>query len=114
MPPDQPAAMWCDTFDADLLAVVPGAAEALGPAAEVRLLTYSRLTNGRINHPSCWSTDEGFAAFFWTGARYRPPAGYVTDAPVADARSSKLSGTSGCTPAWSSSTVMWCGAPRAG
>jgi hypothetical protein len=63
--------------------VVPGAAEALGPAADLRLLTYCRTTSGKINHPSCWNTDEGFAAFFWTTEEYRPPAHYSTDAPVA-------------------------------
>jgi len=82
--PGQPSGMWCDTFDADLLAVVPGAAEALGPAGGLRLMTYSRLTNGRINHPSCWSTYEGFAAFFWTAEEHRPDASWSTDAPVAE------------------------------
>jgi hypothetical protein len=34
--PGQPARMWCDTFDADLLAVVPGAAEQRARAEEHR------------------------------------------------------------------------------
>lgn len=77
-------AMWCDTFDADLLAVVPGAAEALGETAGVRLETYSRLTNGKINCPSAWNTDAGLTSFFWTAPWFRPPASFVTDDPVAD------------------------------
>lgn len=74
--------MWCDTFDADLLAVVPGAAEALGLAAGIRLETYSKTYAGKINLPSCWDTHEGFVAFFWTDPAARPPAGFVTDDPV--------------------------------
>lgn len=73
--------MWCDTFDADLLEVVPGAAEALGDAAPIELRTYSRLTDGKINHPACWNTDHGTAAFFWTGPGFKPPAEYYTDLP---------------------------------
>jgi len=76
--------MWCDTFDADLLAVVPGAAEALGPAASIRLSTYSRLTGGKINCPSVWNAGAGLVAFFWTAPEYRPDAGYVTSTPVAE------------------------------
>lgn len=76
--------MWCDDFDADLLKVVPGAVEALGPAASVQLQTYSRLTDEKINHPSCWHTDAGIAAFFWTVPEGRPPAGYSTDDPPAE------------------------------
>lgn len=76
--------MWCDTFDADLLAVVPGAAEALGETASIRLETYSLLAGGKINHPSCWSTGGGFTAFFWTAPGFRPAASFCTDAPVAE------------------------------
>jgi len=77
--------MWCDTFDADLLAVVPGAADALGPAGEVRLLTWSRLTDGKINCPSCWNCPQGLAAFFWTGEEHQPDESYWwTDDPVAE------------------------------
>lgn len=72
--------MWCDGFDADLLKVVPGAAAVLGDTAGVPLLTYSRLTGGKINHPSVWN---GAGALFWTGPAYRPPAFYHTDVPVA-------------------------------
>lgn len=76
--------MWCDTFDADLLAVVPGATEALGPASETRLQTYSRLTDGKINCPSVWHTGDGITAFFWTDPAFRPGPGYSTSDPVAD------------------------------
>ena len=82
--PASAPAMWCDDFDADLLAVVPGAAEALGETAGVRLETFSRLTNGRINCPSAWNTHEGFVSFFWTAPQYRPIACYSTDDPVAE------------------------------
>jgi hypothetical protein len=75
--------MWCDDFDADLLKVVPGAAEALGDTARVEMRCYSRLTGGRINLPSCWHTDAGLAAFFWTDPALRPPESYVTDDPEA-------------------------------
>jgi hypothetical protein len=73
--------VWCNSFDADLLAVVPGAVEALGTAGEVKLWTYSRLTDGKINHPSCWNADEGYVAFFWTAPELRPPPSYVTEPP---------------------------------
>lgn len=75
--------MWCDTFDADLLKVVPGAAEALGDAASIRLRTYSRLTGGKINCPSAWNTYDGLAAFFWTCPDGKPDPAYLTDAPEA-------------------------------
>lgn len=75
--------MWCDDFDADLLRIVPGAAEALGAAADVRLTTRSHVTGGRINLPSCWHTDRGLAAFFWTHPEGMPPACYVTSEPEA-------------------------------
>lgn len=78
---DREAAMWCDSFDADLLKVIPAAAEALGDTAGVQLRTYSRTTDGKINLPSCWHTDAGLAAFFWTHPDGRPPEGYVTDKP---------------------------------
>jgi hypothetical protein len=71
--------MWCDDFDADLLKVVPGAAEALGDTAAVRLLTYSRPTGGKINCPSSWN---GVGALFWTAPEHKPDACYYTDAPV--------------------------------
>jgi hypothetical protein len=76
--------VWCDTFDGDLLKLVPGAAEVLGEAAGVQLTTYSRLTGGVINHPSVWNTHVGFASFFWTSPEGRPDETWSTDAPEAD------------------------------
>jgi hypothetical protein len=77
--------VWCDTFDADLLKLVPGAVEALGRVADVQLLTYYReLTDGRINHPCAWHTDYGLAAFFWTAPEGQPTAFFSTRASVAE------------------------------
>jgi hypothetical protein len=75
--------MWCDSFDADLLAVIPGAADALGSAADVRLWTYSHLTNGKINCPSAWNTADGLVSFFWTSDEHKLDASFYTDAAVA-------------------------------
>lgn len=76
--------MWCDSFDADLLKVVPGAAEALGDLASLRLTTYSNLAGGRINHPSCWNMAVGTCAWFWTREDGKPDPSYWTDAPEAE------------------------------
>ena len=76
--------MWCDTFDADLLKVVPGAAEALGDTAGVRLLTRSHVTDGKINCPSAWNTYDGLAAFFWTAPQWQPDACWSTGEPVVE------------------------------
>jgi hypothetical protein len=76
--------MWCDSFDADLLKVVPGAAETLAGTAGVKLETHSSPTDGKINCPSAWWTDEGLAAFFWTDPELAAPAGYITDDPVVE------------------------------
>jgi hypothetical protein len=75
--------MWCDDFDADLLKVVPGAAEALGEAAGIRMWTYSSLVGGKINCPSSWNTDFGSTAFFWTCPEGRPGPTYWTEQRVA-------------------------------
>jgi hypothetical protein len=74
--------MWCDDFDADLLAVIPGAATALGESAGAALLTYSTLTGGKINSPSAWNTAAGLTAFFWTSPQHRPDACWATSDPV--------------------------------
>jgi len=76
--------MWCDDFDTDLLKVVPGAVQALGGTASIRLETFSSLTGGKINCPSAWNTHQGSLAFFWTDPAFRPPMGYVTDDPAAE------------------------------
>ena len=57
--------MWCDDFDADLLAVIPGAATALGESAGAALLTYSTLTGGKWVH-SCAVSVNGLLV-------WRPP-----------------------------------------
>lgn len=74
--------MWCDDFDADLLAVVPGAAEALGPAGDTPMWTYSRPTDGKINCPAAWNTDDGYTALFWTAPEHQPGPFYATRDPV--------------------------------
>jgi hypothetical protein len=76
--------MWCDSFDADLLKVVPGAADALWPTGGIQLQTLSRLTDGAINCPSAWNTDHGLASFFWTAPEFRPAACFITNDPVSD------------------------------
>lgn len=77
--------LWCDDFDADLIKVVPFAIEALGDTADVRLVTYSHETNGKINCPSAWWTDHGLTAFFATKGYGGPaPAGYWTDKKVVE------------------------------
>lgn len=69
--------LWCESFDADLLRVVPGAVEALGTTADVELFTYNRHpTNGKINCPCGWWTDHGLTSFFWTRPGYPPDACY--------------------------------------
>lgn len=71
--------LWCDTFDADLLKVVPDAAHALGAAGDVELITHCRPgPDGRINHPVGWWTDHGLTSFFSTPDRPPAPAGYWT------------------------------------
>ena len=63
LPPLLP--FWSDTFDTDLVKVVPGVREALGDAAEIPLWTFnSNPTHGRINLPCVWNTDRGCTAFF--------------------------------------------------
>lgn len=74
--------MWCDSFDGDLLKLVPGAVEVLGETARVQLTTYcDRITDGAIDHPSVWNTHVGLAAFFWTAPEGRPGATWSTSAP---------------------------------
>lgn len=73
--------MWCDTFDADLLKVVPGALEALGETAAVSLTTRGHSTGGKINSPAAWNTYEGLMSFFWTAPGHAPDACWYTDHP---------------------------------
>ncbi len=77
------ASMWCDDFDADLFKVVPGARDALAPAADVVLYTTGHTTGGKINHPTCWHVDGGKLACFVGFAPVPPqPPAYVTGAPI--------------------------------
>lgn len=76
--------LWCEGFDADLLAVVPGALDELGDTADVKLWTYSTPTNGKINCPASWWTDAGLASFFSTTDRSPIPASFRTSDPLVD------------------------------
>lgn len=73
--------IWCEGFDCDLPAVVPGAKEALGDTADRRLFTYSRPTNGKINCPSVWNEAEGLVSYFGF-SEPAAPASRLADAPV--------------------------------
>ncbi len=86
--------MWCDDFDCDLPKVVPEAMPIVAQIPDsVILRTHSHLTDGKLNHPSCWHTDLGVTAFFtlaggytgpslgWSFGSIAPP-GYVTDSPI--------------------------------
>lgn len=80
-PVDDPEApLWCADFDSDLLRVVPGVVEALGDVVSRRLWTRCRPSNGKINHPAAWNTQDGLTAFFTTHEDRDPvpSAGYVT------------------------------------
>lgn len=73
--------MWCDDFDVDLPKVVPGARQALGDVADVRLWTTGHETLGALNSPTMWNTDLGLTALFFRTPR-RPEAFYYTKAPL--------------------------------
>lgn len=75
--------MWCEGFDLDLPAAVPGAKEALGDMADQKLFTYSRPTQGKINCPSCWNEHEGLTSYFGFYTPAAPPS-RISDAPVMD------------------------------
>lgn len=60
-----PTPFWSDSFDMDLPKVFPQARELLGDLADVQMWTGGRPdASGRLNHPACWNTDMGLAAFF--------------------------------------------------
>lgn len=71
--------LWCDGMDAELPTLVPEAHAALGAMADVELLTYcTTATNGKINCPASWWTDDGLAAYFaLPGFGGITPPGYV-------------------------------------
>lgn len=74
--------MWCDDFDIDLYRAVPGAREVLAPVADVVLYTHGHVTDGKLNHPSCWNHNLGTVAFFGFNDPAKPPEFYVGNAPV--------------------------------
>lgn len=72
---------WSDSFDMDLLKVIPNAREIIAPVADLELTTTGHLTHGRLNHPCVWNHDLGLVAFFGFGDPRRPEV-FVTSAPV--------------------------------
>lgn len=75
--------MWCDNFDGDLYKLVPQAREAIALMAEVTLWTYGSVwTDGRLNHPSCWNTDLGLAAWFGLTDHGFKPGAFWTNEPL--------------------------------
>jgi hypothetical protein len=74
---------WSDTFDLDLLAVVPHIEQLLGTGlAASTLWTHSHTTHGRINHPSAWNSYDGMVAYFGTRPSGFKPEACVTEAPL--------------------------------
>jgi hypothetical protein len=74
--------MWCEDCDFDLPKLVPGARDCLGEAADVVLWTPGHTTNGLLNHPNMWNTDDGLTAFFAFTPRYPDRFYYTRDALV--------------------------------
>lgn len=71
---------WSDTFDLDLLKVIPGVEELLGETADVPLFTHGHRTDdGLLAHPTCWNTTRGLAAFFGFKYPAKPSAFYTSD-----------------------------------
>lgn len=76
--------MWCDNFDLDLYKVIPAARDVLAPLAGVHLHTHASVHNGQMNHPACWNTNRGLAAFFgFQPAGIKPEAYWTNDAILA-------------------------------
>lgn len=77
------APFWADTFDGDLLKLVPGVEAALGDAARIPLWTHcAHPTQGRINLPNVWNQDAGLCAFFALDANTPgQPAYCITSGP---------------------------------
>lgn len=73
---------WSDNFDADLLKVIPETEEILGETANIQLWTHGGLTDGKLNHPSCWNTDVGMTAFFGFKQTGFKPDAFWTDRPL--------------------------------
>ncbi|WP_375782888.1 hypothetical protein ACE10Z_23530 [Bradyrhizobium sp. Pha-3] len=93
--PVQP--FWSDDFDMDLPKIFPEAHHLLGDLAGVEMWTGgSADANGRLNHPSCWNTDVGLAAFFGFSDTGRDEGFYVASG-----------GRVRCT-AWEAFRDAWC------
>jgi hypothetical protein len=79
--------VWCDDFDMDLTNCIPNIQQILDTVKGVRLVTHGGADkDGVLNHPSCWNTSAGLAAFFEFD-RNDPeqmvkPQSYWTDDPV--------------------------------
>jgi hypothetical protein len=80
---DTAAGFWADTFDADLLKVMPAAAGVLADLGDTPLWTYGHRSGGRLNHPTVWNSDQGLVAYFGTdGDPRKPPSFWTGDALV--------------------------------
>lgn len=73
--------MWCDDFDMDLLKVIPDAGKLLESVGNVTLYTYGHSTDGKLNHPSVWSSYNSMVALFGFESPDKPDH-YVTWDPV--------------------------------
>ncbi len=77
--------MWCDDFDGDLYALVPQARDALAEMGHTVLWTHGSVwTDGRLNHPACWNTGLGLAAWFGLVEHGFKPAGFWTNEPLVE------------------------------
>jgi hypothetical protein len=76
--------MWCDDFDMDLPRVVPEALPILQRIPDsIVFRTHGHEWGGKLNHPSCWNTYDGLAAFFTLDPTRDPaPSGYMTGDPI--------------------------------
>lgn len=73
---------WSDDLDADLLKVVPGAADILGRVT-APLWTFGGTSHGRLNHPSVWGGQHGYEAYFGTDDTGSwKPGGYTPSHPL--------------------------------
>jgi hypothetical protein len=80
---DPNGTFWCDNFDCDLFRAVPESREILEELGQVKLLTRGTVTNGRLNHPTCWNHDKGLIALFSFSGEPRPP-GYHSSDPIVE------------------------------
>lgn len=79
------APFWCDGLDVDLLAAVPGAEEALGADADVRLFAHcDRPTHGRLNGAAAWDEPAGLVSHFGTSPAFVRAPGWVGGARIVE------------------------------